>query len=415
MENRARIHTMKRSWFVPAMASLRWRYLAVLVGLSALLLPVWFGTSHSSPQPTGRPDVGRLRFDFDEKQPSEATTFSRPEDHLRRIEFLLGTSQYSHAVQQAEKLVDAYPNFQLGQLLYADLLRLSTEAPHSEAALAQEAPNKEGLLKGLEQELDRRLRALRSPYPAHTIPKGLGFLAPSTAYLAVVDASASRMYVFKNIPTASAPAQLELLDHFYVSVGQNGIHKQHEGDGRTPLGVYFTQRFLADRRLPDLYGSGALTLNYPNLYDVHQGRTGHGIWIHGSPSSQYSRLPQASDGCLVLSNDTMRQLLSLSHTKGIPIFIQERVEWIPASQAFEMPEALRALVAEKYPSTRVQPVPLDGGSERRHADGIAHLLSWRDQDRTVVLIDLLVPERSPLRTYWVEKDGAWGQVAEAPM
>lgn len=393
------------------LSSARWRYLVALMALMTLLLPAWFATSHSSTQRVSTPDAGRLRFDFEVQGTHPAETSLSPEEHLRRIEFLIGTAEYAQAVQQAELLVAAYPTFQLGQLLYADLLNLATEAPQTEPLRALEAANKDNRLQGLGQELSKRLRALRSPYPAGTIPRGLGFLAPSTAHFAVVDASASRMYVFKNTPTAEAPVQLELLDHFYVSVGQNGIHKRQEGDGRTPLGVYFTQKTLPDKRLPDLYGSGALTLNYPNLYDVQQGRTGHGIWVHGTPSAQYSRLPQASDGCLVLSNDTMRQLLSLNIGKGIPVFIQERIEWVPAAQAFEPPAALRQLIAEKYPATRLTPADLPA-AQPRSPEGVAHLLSWRDQDRTVVLLDLVVANKKTVRSYWLEQDGVWGFVAE---
>lgn len=400
---------------VPAAAVLRWRYLAMLVALSSLLFPAWYSTSHSSTNRASSQDVGRLRFDFDVAAETEADRLAQPEDYLRRIQFALEAADYAQAVQQAEQLVGAYPNFQLGSLLYADLLNLSTDAPQAEPLLALEAKNKETVIQGLQKELGKRLRALQSPYPANTIPKGLGFLAPSTAYFAVVDASSSRMFVFKNAPTADEPVKLELLHHFYVSVGQNGIRKQQEGDGRTPLGVYFTQKYLADHRLPDLYGSGALTLNYPNLYDVHEGRTGSGIWVHGTPSSQYSRLPEASDGCLVLSNDTMRQLLGLSPTKGIPIFIQERIEWVPASQAFALPEALRQLIADKYPAVRTQLEDLSARGERAGPPGIAHLLSWRDQDRTVVLLDLAATDRGPVRTYWVKKEGAWALVAESAM
>ncbi len=400
---------------LPAAAVLRWRYLAVLVLVSGLLLPAWYGTSHSSPNRASGQDAGRLRFDFDVAREVEADAQEQPEAYLQRIQFLLEASQYAQALEHAEKLVTAYPTFQLGNLLYADLLNLSTQAPETDPLGAIEAKNKPAIVQGLKKELDTRLRALRSPYPANTIPKGLGFLAPSTEHFAVVDASASRMYVFRNTPSPTAPVQLELLHHFYVSVGQNGIRKQQEGDGRTPLGVYFTQKALADKRLPDLYGAGALTLNYPNLYDVHQGRTGSGIWVHGTPSAQYSRLPEASDGCLVLSNDTMRLLLALSPSKGIPVFIQERIEWVPRTQAFELPEALRQLVDDKFPAARSARADAAAPGPRRLGSGVAHLLSWRDQDRTVVLLDLLATERGPLRTYWVHKEGAWALVAETAM
>src|SRR3546814_8483534 len=50
------------------------------------------------------------------------------------------------------------------------------------------------------------------------------------------------------------------------------------------------------RKLPDFYGDGAYPLNYPNEWDKHEGRKGYGIWLHGTPSTTYSRPPRASDG-----------------------------------------------------------------------------------------------------------------------
>ena len=53
--------------------------------------------------------------------------------------------------------------------------------------------------------------------------------------------------------------------------------------------------------------SGALPINYPNLLDMQRGKTGSGIWLHGTPPSQFSRAPQASDGCVVLANPDLEQ------------------------------------------------------------------------------------------------------------
>lgn len=393
-------------------AILHWRYLAMLVGLLSLFFPFWYSNSHSSqPMQAGT----AFRFDFELPSSPVGGQATQPEDYLRQIQTLLDGSEYAQALERAEALTSAFPNFQLGAWLYADLLSLSTGMDHADPMAELDAKDKPQLLHGLQKELRHRLRAMRAHHPAHTIPKGLGYLAPSTEYLAVVDASASRMYVFRNTASADHPVALDLLYHTYVSVGQNGIHKRQEGDGRTPVGVYFTQKSLADKRLPDLYGAGALTLNYPNLYDVHQGRTGSGIWIHGTPSAQYSRAPEASDGCLVLSNDTMGRLMSLGNTRGIPLFIQEKIDWVPASQAYQLPKGLRQLVADKYPWTQTRSSA--AGSPDRSRDelpGITHLMSWHDQDRTVVLLDLGLP-KGMLRSYWVEQGGHWTLAGESPM
>jgi len=76
-----------------------------------------------------------------------------------------------------------------------------------------------------------------------------------------------------------------------VSSGKNGPQKVREGDEKTPIGVYQHHRQPAPTKAADFYGSGAFPINYPNEWDRIQGRNGHGIWLHGTPSNT---LQQAS-------------------------------------------------------------------------------------------------------------------------
>jgi cyclophilin family peptidyl-prolyl cis-trans isomerase len=98
-----------------------------------------------------------------------------------------------------------------------------------------------------------------------------------------VDASRSRLYLFENTPQG-----LRLVADYYASVGKLGIEKSVEGDQRTPLGVYFITSRLDPATLRDFYGAGALPLNYPNPLDQLRGKTGSGIWLHGTPPDQFS-------------------------------------------------------------------------------------------------------------------------------
>ena len=115
---------------------------------------------------------------------------------------------------------------------------------------------------------------------------------------------------------------------FYVTIGKAGAGKQKEGDNRTPIGIYTISGFKSPRELTDFYGGGAFTLSYPNEWDTRQGRNGHGIWIHGSPSSTYSRTPRASEGCVVLANDDLTRLGQYIQTGKTPVIIAEQVEWV---------------------------------------------------------------------------------------
>jgi hypothetical protein len=119
-----------------------------------------------------------------------------------------------------------------------------------------------------------------------------------------------------------------LLGDFYISVGLSGIEKAVEGDKRTPLGVYYITSNLNPDSLPDLYGVGALPINYPNPLDVQRGKTGSGIWLHGTPREQFVRAPQASDGCVVLSNPDLEKLLTTVQIRTTPVVIAPELYWV---------------------------------------------------------------------------------------
>ena len=73
------------------------------------------------------------------------------------------------------------------------------------------------MVAGLDKELRNRLNALRTPYPANSIPKGFGFLAASTEYFAVVDASTSEAEVSRALA-----ATLALTGHGFLDAPVSG-------------------------------------------------------------------------------------------------------------------------------------------------------------------------------------------------
>jgi len=165
------------------------------------------------------------------------------------------------------------------------------------------------------------------------VPSNIISLSPLTPYVIAVDASKSRLYWFANKTIDPLKPELELVLDTYISVGQKGIGKLREGDGRTPMGVYFVNKSLKGQTLPDLYGAGALTLNYPNAVDLMRGKTGSGIWLHGTPNAQYARAPWATDGCVVMSNPEMDRLLRLKNVEKTPVVISDKLEWVSADRS----------------------------------------------------------------------------------
>ena len=138
-----------------------------------------------------------------------------------------------------------------------------------------------------------------------------------------MDTSRSRLYLFEN--TAQG---LRLVADYYASVGKLGIEKEVEGDQRTPLGVYFITSRLDPATLRDFYGAGALPLNYPNPLDQLRGKTGSGIWLHGTPPDQFSRAPQATDGCVALANPDLERLLRTVEPRTTPVVIARQLDWV---------------------------------------------------------------------------------------
>jgi len=92
--------------------------------------------------------------------------------------------------------------------------------------------------------------------------------------------------------------------------------------------VYFITSRLDPKTLRDFYGAGALPLNYPNPLDQLRGKTGSGIWLHGTPPDQFSRAPQATDGCVALANPDLERLLRTVEPRSTPVVIARQLQWV---------------------------------------------------------------------------------------
>ncbi|HOZ66365.1 MAG TPA: L,D-transpeptidase family protein [Burkholderiaceae bacterium] len=189
-------------------------------------------------------------------------------------------------------------------------------------------------LNDLREESLQRIKALKERPPADSIPSQFLTLSKRNKHAIAVDTSRSRLYLFKN-----DNSQMRLIADFYISVGKLGVEKSLEGDQRTPLGVYFITSSLNPKSLKDLYGTGALPINYPNPLDTRRGKTGSGIWLHGTPSNQFSRAPKASDGCVVLANPDLNYLLKEVSIRTTPVVISEKLEWV--QKTGQKPEELQ--------------------------------------------------------------------------
>jgi murein L,D-transpeptidase YafK len=220
------------------------------------------------------------------------------------------------ALGEIDRMLARNPNFRLGHLIKGDLLMARAGQPVAFASSAATAAS----VASLQDEARVRLQRYLDAPPTDYMPAPLLQLAATQSHALLIDTSRSRLFVYAN--DLGRP---RYVTDFYISLGKNGIEKQREGDQKTPIGIY-TIMALKDN-LPDFYGPGAYPLSYPNEWDRLNGRNGHGIWLHGTPSDTYSRAPWATDGCIVLTNEDLARLSKYVDISRTPVVIGQAVEW----------------------------------------------------------------------------------------
>jgi murein L,D-transpeptidase YafK len=127
----------------------------------------------------------------------------------------------------------------------------------------------------------------------------------------------------------------------YMSVGENGVGKQRAWDRRTPLGIYFINEQLDTSKLHEKYGPTAFPLDYPNIWDRANRRSGDGIWIHGVTPDAGRRPPLDTDGCIALPNDELLALEDMLVPLVTPVLITREIKWAGADQVAELRDELR--------------------------------------------------------------------------
>ncbi len=229
----------------------------------------------------------------------------------------VGSNKLDTALNEVDAILQAHPNYKLAQMLKGDLL-MARAKPLTSFGDAPDAPADR--INDLRDEARVRLQRVQNQPPSAP-PRFIWQLNEKQHYVIVVDTSKSTLYLYQN--DHGTPRYVE---NFYISVGKKGADKVTEGDQKTPLGVYFVNAHLEKKQLTDLYGDDAYPINYPNEWDVREGRNGHGIWLHGTPSDTFSRPPLASNGCVVLTNNDLSHVGKLLQVGTTPVIITNRME-----------------------------------------------------------------------------------------
>lgn len=259
------------------------------------------------------------------KPPRAASSVSDsgPEAQLAGIFREIESNRLGRALELTEALLRQHPNYRLANLIKGDLL-LARRGPIQTFGALSGAPADK--VADLRAEAIVRLKGYREKPQANFVPRYLLQMPADQRYAIVIDTKRSRLYVYENdVANGGRP---RFIADYYVTQGKLGAEKVSEGDKKTPIGVYHVTSNLPRAKLGDLYGNGAYPLNYPNEWDKRQGRSGSGIWLHGTPSDTYARPPRASDGCVVLTNqdlDTVAKNLQIGST---PVIISNSIEWL---------------------------------------------------------------------------------------
>ena len=235
------------------------------------------------------------------------------ENLLIKSLYEITSGELNDALITLDEIIKKEPNFKLAHLIKGDIYQayahgISDFGSSSNISKEKIDDLKDEAKKRIESHLHNGTGIIKSPRV--TLPQSIDNLI-------YVDTNKSRLYLFE----IKNHTLIKIFDE-YASIGKNGSGKNFEGDKKTPLGVYTLGKKIT-QPLSDFYGEGAFPIDYPNVYDKLLNKTGHGIWIHGTPKDTYSRAPKSSDGCIVISNENLNILESILKDKSTKVIVSK--------------------------------------------------------------------------------------------
>jgi murein L,D-transpeptidase YafK len=112
---------------------------------------------------------------------------------------------------------------------------------------------------------------------------------------------------------------------FVCSTGENDGPKLRQNDRKTPEGIYFVTRIYEKKYLSPIYGVRAFPINYPNQIDKKEGRSGYGIWFHGTNKPLK---PKDTNGCIALENGDIEEFASFIKLGDTPVIISAKIQMV---------------------------------------------------------------------------------------
>jgi murein L,D-transpeptidase YafK len=165
-----------------------------------------------------------------------------------------------------------------------------------------------------------------------TVPFSLVHIKNRNAFL-LCEKQSKTLYLYR-----SEENVFSLIKSYPCIVGSNNVDKKEAGDLATPEGIYFLISFLEGKSLPEKYGHGAFSLNYPNFLDQKAGKKGSGIWLHGFPENM--ERPFFSEGCIVVKNEFLKELTGVIKIGDTPLVIVDAIKYQPQEDQQKLSQSL---------------------------------------------------------------------------
>jgi len=179
-----------------------------------------------------------------------------------------------------------------------------------------------------------------------------------------------------------------------VFVGKISGDKKIEGDLKTPIGAYSLTKRLTS--VDPFYGPLALTTNYPNLYDKVNGKTGHGIWIHGLPKDE--KRDNFTQGCIALDNTKIERLdHSININNSVLVISENKLQEVSKedisivlSSIFQWRDAWKYSNLQKYLSFYAKEFKRTNGQDLEKFSSFKKQIFNKKQKKTIIFSNINV-------------------------
>ncbi len=148
---------------------------------------------------------------------------------------------------------------------------------------------------------------------------------------------------------------LRVVAQYSCATGENPGRKKVLGDSRTPTGIYFILKIYKDNKIT-IFGKRAFHLDYPNAFDVAEGRNGNGIYIHGTNKPL---TPKSTNGCITLRNHDLDELVEFLQLDITPVIIVKSRDFLVKGLCKRFPDHDFELLTRLIMPEEIDPGPAD--------------------------------------------------------